>query len=68
LRGSHEKINIIIPNKAEEQIIRAPINIPMIIVKTAESIDITPANILIIVERNIIGESNKKPIIRHHAS
>ncbi|NWF77349.1 MAG: hypothetical protein HXY36_01935 [Chloroflexi bacterium] len=66
-KHAQEKTSIITPNKAVEQMVRAPINIPMTKVKATESRAATPANILISVERNIIGASNKKVIMRHHA-
>jgi hypothetical protein len=59
-------MNIIAPKKAVEQIIAAPISGPVTRAKTAASIPITPANMLIIALRNIIGASNRKAIILYH--
>jgi len=54
------------PNKAVEQIVTALVNIPMTKVRATEIIDAKPANILMPAAKNIIGMSNKKPIIRRH--
>lgn len=59
-------MSIIIPNKAVETIVRAPVNIPMTKVRAVETRAATPANILMPAARNTIGASNKKPIMRHH--
>jgi len=61
-------MNIIAPKKAVEAIIIAPISGPVTKAKSAPSILITPANILMSVARNIIGASNRKAIIRYHTS
>ena len=63
---THERINIKAPNKAVEQIVTALVSIPMTKVRDIEIIDAKPANILMPAAKNMIGMSNKKPIISHH--
>jgi hypothetical protein len=66
LSQNHEKINIKTPNKAVPQIITVVVTIPMTKVRAVESVAAKPANTLMPAARNIIGASNKKPIILHH--
>ena len=49
-----------------EQIVTALVSIPMTKLRDIAIIAARAANILIPAARNIIGMSNKKPIIRHH--
>jgi hypothetical protein len=56
-------MNIKAPNKAAEQIVTALVSIPMTKERAIASIAARPANILMPAARNIIGASNKKPII-----
>jgi hypothetical protein len=59
-------MNIQIAKKAVEQTVAATISGPVTKAKVAASIPITAANMLMSPEKNIIGASNMKAIIRHH--
>jgi len=61
-------MNIKAPSKAVEQTTIAPISGPTTKAKVAASIPITAANMLMSAEKNIIGASNMKAIIRYHTS
>ena len=59
-------MNIKAPSKAVEQTVTAAISGPVTKAKVAATIPITAANMLMSAERNTMGASNKKAIIRHH--
>jgi len=65
LAPTQEK-NIRIASRDAEHTVTAPVTKPMTIVKAAEIVAVKPANMLMSPQKNIMGASNMKAIIRHH--
>jgi hypothetical protein len=63
---THERMNIKAPSKAVEQTVAAAMSGPVTRAAVAASIPIRAANMLMTPERNIMGASNIKAIIRYH--